>query len=243
MLGPLARLLGRGDPPRPTSVQRLLPLAQVEDDSAVLRDGTRVAVLTTTRVNFEMASLPEKEAMLNGYRRLLNSIDHPFQIVIQVSPADIDGYVEQLREGLYQGEGRMVGLDELVEDHADFVRRLSVERRLLQRRLFIVVPATVESAAAQHVGMRGLLTALRRAQPSRGDLATERRVLAMRCDNIGEGLAAIGVRVHRLDSTELATLWRDSIGGLRPVRARREISPDAASPVVIAPVAETEPSS
>ena len=236
----IGNLFGNKQARQLASVQNMLPLESIENDAAVLRGGERVAVLTTSRINFAMASIEQRESILAGYRRLLNSIDHPFQLLIQVTPADIEGYIEQLQSSPWRDSDSMGGLDALIEDHAEYVRGLARERGLLERNFYIVIPSrNMDHRPAVATSPISMLSGFFRKKPTSDDEAHDpveaRRTLQYRCAHFGEALASFGVYAHRLDNTEIADLWRAGIAGWRPRGSRLRINPDDASPVVIAP--------
>ena len=82
---------------RPASVQEQLPLQEIRDDVVRLRGGEDRAVLETGSVNFALRSEPEQEAILAGYRRFLNGLDYPLQVLVRVVPTDVERYLAGLR--------------------------------------------------------------------------------------------------------------------------------------------------
>ena len=75
------------------SVQEQLPLEEIAGDVLELRSGDARAVLEAGSVNFALKSEPEQEAILAGYRRFLNGLDYPLQVLVRVAPADIERYL------------------------------------------------------------------------------------------------------------------------------------------------------
>ena len=219
-----------GGSPR-AATQHFIPLVAVEGAVAVLRDGSRLAVLEGSGIAYDLRSDDDRTAILAAWRRLLNVIDFPVQFLVQVSPADVEAYLDGLAagpwEGVESGAARHAGL---MRDHAAFVREAARDRELLDRRFRVVIPGPAPA------GARGLLARLRPGRASVRDEAASaehaRRVLNTRCDTVARQLSAIGLRMFRLRGDEIATLWRDSLAGLRPRTARRRIDPRDASPVV-----------
>ena len=215
------------------STQDLLGVVEhIEFDIVILRDGGRRAVLEVGGISYALRPPDEQDMIFAGFERLLNGIDYPLQILVQVTPTDVEGYIEHL---LKEYDGSLPGLRVMLDDHVAFVRSLARERELFDRHFRIVIPGDPPAAGA---GQRGggllqLFTVWRRPSVDSA-AATEqaRRMLAWRCNQVGEGLGAIGVPVERLHGDDLATLWRDAIIGWRPRRARRWIDPSDASPVV-----------
>lgn len=192
---------------RPASVQELLPLDEIAGDVLRLRGGDYRAVLQAGSVNFALKSEPEQEAILAGYRRFLNGLSYPLQVLVRVVPTDVEGYLAGLREARAGTET----LRRLALDHESFVRRIARERTLLDRRFFVVVPAGMDGAFER----RGVALPWRRSPRQgrlRADLMAARRRLSFRCSEVTQGLGAFGVITRRLDGEELAALWRETLG-------------------------------
>lgn len=211
--------------PRLASAQELLPLEEITGDLVRLRGGECRAVLEAGSVNFALKSDAEQDAILAGYRRFLNGLSYPLQVLVRVKPTDVEGYVGGLRELRSSSEA----LQRLSRDHEAFVRRIARERTLLERRFFVVVPGgKANTATARSFGLRWQGSTSESGVPS--ELLAVRRLLAFRCGEVGQGLAAFGVSTRRLASGELASLWQETLGG----SAMRSIEHGRGSPVVIA---------
>lgn len=191
------------------SVQEQLPLDGIAGDAVQLRSGDVRAVLQAGSVNFALKSETEQEAILAGYRRFLNGLAYPLQILVRVVPTDVDGYLQGMRR-----ERRGPGTEQLRRlalDHEAFVRRVARERTLLDRRFYIVVPSSEGSAVVR----TAVWPWRRRADEERraSDLLAARRRLAFRCEEIAQGLAGFGVSARRLADAELAALWAATLNG------------------------------
>jgi len=219
-------------PRRHASVQETLPLEEVLRDVLRLRGGDHRAVLEASTVNFALKSEPEQEAILAGYRRFLNSLAYPLQVLVRIVPTDVEVYLAGLRDGRSARSGDI--WRRLALDHEAFVRRLARERTLLDRRCYVIVPA----------GTGGTFDRTGFSWPGRSakrhtdatTLATARRTLAFRCSEVEQGLAAFGVSTRRLAAAELVALWQAALVGA-PVTADR--APSLATPVLTLTAATT----
>ena len=225
---------GSGRHPALASTQDVLTLVgEIDHDTVILRDGSRRAVLEASGVSFNLRPPDQQAAIFAGWERLLNSIDYPLQILVQVTPMDVEGYLARL---FRTNAASTPALRRLLDDHAAFVRSLRRERDLHERRYYFVIPGDPPRLreGRRGGGLAQLFTAWRRrgGDVSPPEQAAARRLLARRCNQVGEGLGAIGVASRRLQGEPLATLWRDAIGGLRPLHARHWVDPLDASPVV-----------
>ena len=193
---------------RLASVQEILPLEEIAGDVVRLRGGDYRCVLEASSVNFALKSEPEQEAILAGYRRFLNGLTYPLQVLVRVVPADVEGYLA----GLGGARGGTETLRRLALDHEAFVRRIARERTLLDRRFYVVLPAEMDAAPGRAAPgwpwRRGL-----QAQ-GQSNLARARRTLSFRCGEVAQGLGSFGVSTRRLGGEELAALWRATLGGV-----------------------------
>ncbi|MPZ99103.1 MAG: hypothetical protein GEU80_07140 [Dehalococcoidia bacterium] len=213
---------------RHASVQQSLPLEDIAGDVVQLRGGDYRAVLEAGSVNFALKAETEQEAILAGYRRWLNALAYPIQILVRIVPTDVEVYLAGLRgqRGARSGETwRRLALD-----HETFVRRIARERTLLDRRFYVVVPAGMDGGFER----TGIAWPWRRVSRDRHatSLVTARRKLAFRCGEVAHGLAAFGVPCRRLDDRELVALWRACFDGAA-VTAGGE--PPLPSPVLTSP--------
>ena len=127
----------RGPKPGP-STQRFLDIAEIREDTVVLKDGTLRAVLLVSSINFALKSEEEQEAIIQGYVAFLNSLDHPVQVVIQSRRLNIDDYL--LRLG--QAEKTQVSdlLRAQINDYRAFVKELVTLGEIMSKKFYIVVP-------------------------------------------------------------------------------------------------------
>lgn len=194
---------------RHASAQESLPLDDVSRDVLCLRGGDYRAVLEAGTVNFALKSETEQEAILAGYKRFLNGLAYPLQVLVRIVPTDVEVYLSGLRESRSARPGDI--WRRLALDHETFVRRLARERTLLDRRCYVVVPA-----GAGGVFERTGFAWPRRPAGRRDEattLAVARRTLTFRCSELAQGLAAFGVPTRRLAAEELVALWRASLVG------------------------------
>jgi len=196
-------------PRSPGSVQALLPLEDIVGDVIRLRGGEYRAVLEAGSVNFALKSEAEQEAIFLGYRRFLNALAYPVQVLLRIVPTDIEVYLEGLRSTTRAREGDL--WTRLARDHETFVRRLARERSLLDRQCYVVIPA---AAATPARAGRRWRWGQRSDDREANTLLAAQRSLAFRCSEIAQGLSAFGVPTRRLDGSELTALWRASLAGV-----------------------------
>ncbi|HVA88013.1 MAG TPA: hypothetical protein VNF73_17035 [Candidatus Saccharimonadales bacterium] len=181
---------------RRASVQDVHGFLEAIDDGVVrLSDGQSRAVLEVGSVNFALRGEVEREALVAGFAAFLNGLTFPIQIVVRVLAVDVARYLDDLEWRACQ---LSESLAELAHDHAAFVRRLSRNRTLLERRFYLVVPAPVEAPVQRWPFGRSRHAA---------DPADVRRQLTARCDEVQRQLGRCGLTARRLGTLELAQLY------------------------------------
>ena len=190
------------------STQTLLPLDDVIGDVVRLRGGDFRAIVEAIPVNYALKAAEEQEAILAGYRRWLNGLSYPVQILVRVVPTDVDRYLDGFVDDRRRRHGEL--WDRLALDHESFVRRIARERTLLDRHCYVIIPAGTPGAP----GRRRRWFGRHRPDVEHTPLIAARRLLAFRTAEVLQALAAIGVTAHRLDRDELVALWQASLAGV-----------------------------
>src|SRR5712691_12962103 len=120
---------------RPTKryARELLPVEAIASDSLRLAGGPLRAVLECPTLAFGIKGEAEQRAVVDGWATLLNSLAHPLQIVIRsrkVDPAAV--------APLPAGDDAATA--PLRDSYRRLLDELAGERRILDRRFFVIVP-------------------------------------------------------------------------------------------------------
>jgi len=120
------------------SAQKYLDISEIKNDCIVMKDGTLRAVLLVSSINFALKSEEEQKAVIQAYVQFLNTIEHPFQIVIQSRPFDISPYLAQLDQ-LRKAQTNEL-LKSQMADYIDYVKELTELGEIMSKRFYVVVP-------------------------------------------------------------------------------------------------------
>ena len=182
---------------RPT--RELVPLAAIAADALRLRDGGLRAILECPTLAFGIKGEAEQRAVVDGWAALLNSLAHPLQIVIRTRALDtralppLSDSTDERRAPFSASYARLLG-------------ELASERRIVDRRFYVVVPW---DDAPRHRG----------SNAAEGLAALEQRVRW-----IEGSLRRLDLQPRRLPDPELADLLRRS---LDPVALEQPLAPGA----------------
>ncbi len=120
------------------STQRYLPISEIHNDTIIMKDGTLRAVLLVSSVNFFLKSEDEQNAIVQGYQQFLNSIDFPFQILIQSRKFDAAKYLLKLEKLERQQMNDLLKLQ--MADYRQFVGELIDMSQIMDKKFYVVIP-------------------------------------------------------------------------------------------------------
>ena len=158
------------------------------------------AALAVTSRNVLISSDADQAALIASYAEFLKSLTFPIQILVQVRPLDLRGYLDQIA----QRRGTMMR-EQLVMDYHRFVGSLIQERTLLARRFLVIV-----GADDSHIRSRSFWPWSRSPDAVSRGYPVARVQVESRCEQITTQLQRVGVTATRLTTTELITLWQQS---------------------------------
>lgn len=183
--------------------QKFVPVADIHDDTVVLKDGQLCMVLLASSINFALKSAEEQQAILSQFQSFFNSIDFSVQIYIQSRRLDIRPYIEILksRESLQDNDLMRIQLREYIE----FILTFTNQVEIMTKNFFVIIPY-----APVGVEVKGIAQFFKKKSTpeSRADKFFEDRTqLEQRVSVVEEGLSRIGIRTVPLGTDELTELY------------------------------------
>ena len=192
------------------STQQYLDIAEIKEDTAIMRDGTLRAVLLISSINFALKSEDEQNAIISAYVSFLNNIDFPLQIVIQSRELNIDSYIETLKQKAKEQTNELLKIQ--TNEYMQYISELISMSKIMNKRFYIVIPYNPMSDKQKGFFSRffdifkpGVLIRMKADKFKRRRLELTRRV-----DNIMSGLGSIGLNAVQLDTQSLIELYYNS---------------------------------
>lgn len=189
------------------STQQYLDIAEIKDDTVVMKDGTLRAVLMVSSINFALKSEEEQSAVIGSYVRFLNNINFTLQIVIQSRELEIDNYLAYLQEKEKAQTNKLLKLQ--TADYIEYIKELTSLGRIMSKRFFVIVP--YDPLTDKRKGFFSLMKdALRPAtiiKLKEKTFARYQEMLSRRLESVMGGLESMGVSAVRLDTQSLIELY------------------------------------
>lgn len=218
------------------STQRYLPIAEIKEDTVVLKNGGLRAVLKVNSLNFNLKSEIEQQGIIAGYQAFVNTIIFPIQILIRSTRLNIDPYIQTLKQKAETQTSPLMKDQTL--DYADFMEKLVDIADIMQKNFYIVVPVDAPSKTKRGLIQRFLEwinvddTRSKALQRSR-EFRAYAKILRDRITLIQSGLENVGITMRRLKTDELVQLY---YGIYNPITSQKqkfknisELNPDKAA--------------
>ncbi len=195
--------------------QHFLDIAEIKEDTVILKDGTLRAVLLVSSINFALKNMDEQNAIVQAYMGFLNSIEFPIQVVIQSRHMNIDDYLERLKKAEKVQKNEL--LRNQIGDYREYVHQLVELGEIMQKRFYVIVPldpAMSGEAGSEGLKRRGffaraqeLLTPAVAIRLSEKRFKDKRDQLMLRVNGVLSGLASMSLNAVALDTQSLIELY------------------------------------
>jgi type IV secretory pathway VirB4 component len=189
------------------AAQAHLPIAEIKENTVILKDGTLRAVLLAGSINFALKSEDEQNAIVGAYVSFLNSIDFPLQIVVQSRRLQIEPYLEALGKREREQTNELLRVQ--IADYRTFVQELINIGQIMTKRFYVVVPYHPLSnkkksflSRTQEVVKPSLSVRLKDEQ-----FLERKRDLESRVRLVVGGLESMGLTIAELDTQALIELY------------------------------------
>ena len=190
-----------------TSTQQYLDIAEIREDSLVMRDGTLRAVIMVSSINFALKSETEQDAIISAYVSFLNNIDFPLQIVIQSRELNIENYINTLKQKEKEQTNELLKMQ--TAEYTQYITELISLGKIMNKRFFVVVPYNPLSDKQKNFFSK-LLDTFKPAtliKMSQDKFLRRKADLTKRVENIMGGLASVGINSALLDTQSLIELF------------------------------------
>lgn len=196
---------------QPKSTQSFVPIKEIRDGVAMLKDGSMRMILMASSLNFALKSEDEQNAIILQYQNFLNSLDFPIQIFVSSRKLDIVPYI-----GLLEDAGKEQANDLLriqIREYVEFIKNFVKTTNIVTKTFYIVIPYNLPGLQIKGDNpFSEIFGALRKSKKTESEQKNiefeEVRVqLQQRAGVVQDGLARIGIRTVFLNTEELIELF------------------------------------
>jgi hypothetical protein len=165
------------------------------------------AVLEVLPINLSLKAEDEQEAIIERFGALIRSLSFPMQILVRNQRLDLSPYIRHLlthprADGQHPPTWYVVA-----HSLADLLQRIAAQRTLIERHVYVIIPASQGTASSRRRSGFPTLFGTRRVQRMAETEEQARAELALRTEALTQQLASCGLTCQRLHNAELAQLF------------------------------------
>jgi hypothetical protein len=195
------------------STQTYLRIAEIRDNTLVLKNGGLRTVLSVTSINFNLKSEDEQNAIIMSYQGFLNTLEDPIQIVIRSKKLDIDHYLDTLREK--GGKQTNILLKKQTLEYADYIQKLVEYADIMEKEFYVII--SEDPYRSQNVNFVGKFLSYINAKDSfymikqrRKEFGELKKKLIQKVNSVKIGLENCGLKAEELTTKDLIKLFYES---------------------------------
>ena len=189
------------------STERFLDIAEVKENTVIMRDGTLRAVILVSSINFALKSEDEQNAIISAYVGFLNNIDFSLQIIIQSRELNIENYIKSLKQKEKEQTNELLKIQ--TNEYVQYIQELISMSKIMNKRFYVVVAYDPLSDKQKGFFSR-FFDVFKPATliKMKSNIFQRRKIeLIRRVDNIISGLNSIGLQSVQLDTQSLLELY------------------------------------
>lgn len=189
------------------NTQGHLAMAEVKQDTVIMKDGTLRAVLMVSSINFALKNEDEQQAIVSSYVSFLNALDHPLQISIQSRELYIKPYLEKLTKQEREQPNELLRAQ--IADYRSFISELVEMGSIMSKQFFVIVPYDPISNKKKSFWSRlsEVINPAITVKLKEEKFLKRKYDLDMRVRQVEAGLTGMGLEVMRLDTQSLVELF------------------------------------
>ena len=186
------------------STQEFVPIKDVRDGIVSLKNGSMIAIMMASSLNFALKSADEQVAIISQFQNFLNSLDFSVQFYIQSRELDIRPYVATLEERYEKQTNDLMKIQ--THEYIDFIKNFTQNESIMTKNFFIVVPY-VQPMLSPKRGLAKIFGKKQQDATEESSFEENRTQLEQRMAIVEQGLIRCGVRVIQLGTEELIELF------------------------------------
>lgn len=196
--------------PTIASTQQHIQIAEIRDNTLVLKNGGLRTILKTSSINFNLKSEPEQNSIIYSYQNFLNTLEFPIQILVRSKKLEIDEYIEKIRS--YGEKQQNPLLKKQTFEYAEYIQKLVEYADIMEKEFYVVVP--YDPPRAKKKGVFGQFLQTMKSKDSvieikkrHAEFENLKKSLNQRVNVVRTGLEQCGLRVDELSTHEIIEVF------------------------------------
>lgn len=196
------------------NTETMLPISEIKNDTIILKDGWLRSILKVEWINLDLKNFEEQQIVLEQYKRFLNWLWFPIQIIVRNNYLDLSWYLGYINNNL----SKVINptLKKTWESYYRFLENIDSKQWLIyEKSFYIVVPYYLWEKDESNI-KKSWLTKLLDVLNSKDNVEkiVERyrwfqkwkSMLDTRCNLIIEGLSSIWINTEKIPTWDIISL-------------------------------------
>lgn len=121
------------------NTETMLPFSEIRSDTIILKDGGIRSVIKVEWVNIDLKNYDEQEVVVEQYKRFLNGLDFPVQILIRNTYLELSDYITYMNKNVDKIEHP--ALKEQWDGYVSFLNKINLQQWLIYvKEFYVIVP-------------------------------------------------------------------------------------------------------
>lgn len=196
------------------NTETMLPISEIKDGYAILKDGGIRAILKADGINLDLKNFDEIQTILEQYKRFLNGLEFPLQFLVRNTYLDLREYLNYVHQNVHQLDPG--ALKEQGQRYESFLEDINMKQGLIYvKEFYIVIPYYEQDADVDQV-KKPWRSKFMDTLNSKDDVESivsryrnfvkGQKMLNTRISLIQEGLNSLGIKTELLNTKEVISL-------------------------------------
>lgn len=196
------------------NTETMLNFSEIRNDTILLKDGGLRAILKITGLNLDLKNFDEQEIILQQYKKFLNALSFPIQILVRNTYLDLSWYIWYVNGNLKKISNKtLLGQG---QEYAKFLENIDLQQGLIYvKEFYIIVPFYADGNDNKQIKksrVNKLMSVLNSKDNVEKIVARYRSFLKnksqldMRCSLITDGLSGIGIPCEKIWTSDIINL-------------------------------------
>ncbi len=196
------------------NTETMLPISEIQEDTLILKDGWLRSIIKIEGMNLDLRNDDESLIVLEQYKRFINALDFPIQIMVRNTYLDLTQYIDYMQRNV-----KIIQADALKEqgqNYVSFLDKISLQQWLIfVKEFYVIVPYYGSGNDSDQINKpwwQKLLTVLEAKEWAEKIVARyrsfvkQKKFLDTRTNLVLEWLRWIWLTAERLDMTKMVSL-------------------------------------
>lgn len=196
------------------NTETMLPISEIKDGYAILKDGGIRAILKADGINLDLKNFDEIQTILAQYKRFLNGLEFPLQFLVRNTYLDLREYLNYVHQNVTQLDPG--ALKDQGEKYQSFLEDINMKQGLIYvKEFYIVIPYYEQDSDVDQV-KKTWRSKFMDTLNSKDDIESivsryrnfvkGQKMLNTRISLIQEGLNSFGIKTELLNTKEVISL-------------------------------------